>query len=57
MSQQHTRPDYLVDLMDRVGIIPQSLEGLDRAAIDNLASGLDVRPEHVQQAARRWGLW
>ena len=57
MQSKDTRPAYLVDLMDRVGIIPRSLEGLDRAAIDNLASSLPVRPDHVQRAAKRWGLW
>lgn len=57
MSNQDTRPAYLADLMDRVGITPRSLEGLDRAAIDNLAAGLNARPEHVQRAAKRWGLW
>ena len=57
MKKQDTRPAYLADLMDRAGISPRSLEGLDRAAIDNLAEGLNVRPEHVQRAAKRWGLW
>ena len=57
MKKQDTRPAYLADLMDRVGITPRSLEGLDRVAIDNLAAGLDVRPDHVKSAAKRWGLW
>ena len=54
---QHTRPAYLVDLMDRVGIIPRSLEGLGREAITALARGMGANPDDVERAAKRWGLW
>ena len=54
---QDTRPAYLVELMDRVGIIPRSLEGLGREAITALARGMGADPDDVERAAKRWGLW
>ena len=57
MQSKEPRPAYLVDLMDRVGIIPRSLEGLGREAITTLARGMGADPDDVERAAKRWGLW